>query len=170
MASSLFYLNVLFVFIFLFHRKKFGWITFIVNLSLYLAFLLPFTALAVYLKINILELCDYQFENMTKHPKIGYYEHKPWVSDSRNRALFIDRSSYQMKPMQSKTNRNNLIIFQTLLGVDFILRLTVPWLKAIFSSFLLPLVEYYFHHRYVNFISTPQRVICPISTSTGLAR
>jgi len=57
--------------------KKFGWITFIVNLCLYLSFLLPFTALAVYLKINILELCDYQFENMTKH-RTGYYEHKPW--------------------------------------------------------------------------------------------
>jgi len=45
--------------------KKFGWITFIVNLSLYLAFLLPFTALAVYLKINICELCGYQFCNNT---------------------------------------------------------------------------------------------------------
>ena len=74
--------NKLFPISFLFSRKKFGWITFIVNLSLYLAFLLPFTALAVYLKINILELCDYQFENMTKH-RTGYYEHKPWVSNTR---------------------------------------------------------------------------------------
>lgn len=62
------------------HRKKFGWITFIVNLSLYLAFLLPFTALAVYLKANSLELCGYKFENMTKH-RTGYYEHT-WVSNS----------------------------------------------------------------------------------------
>ena len=44
-------------------RKTFGWITFIINLLLYLAFLLPFTALAVYLKINICELCTYSFCN-----------------------------------------------------------------------------------------------------------
>ncbi|XP_027052782.1 transient receptor potential cation channel subfamily A member 1-like [Pocillopora damicornis] len=61
--------------------KKFGWITFIVNLSLYLAFLLPFTALAVYLKANSLELCGYKFENMTKH-RTGYYEHTwDWHDD-----------------------------------------------------------------------------------------
>ena len=53
------------IWMFFFNRKKFGWITFIVNLSLYLAFLLPFTALAVYLKINICELCGYQFCNNT---------------------------------------------------------------------------------------------------------
>ncbi|CAH3024857.1 unnamed protein product, partial [Porites evermanni] len=45
--------------------KKFGWITFIVNLLLYLAFLLPFTALAVNLKINICVLCNYSFCNET---------------------------------------------------------------------------------------------------------
>lgn len=68
------------------HRKKFGWITFIVNLSLYLAFLLPFTALAVYLKANSLELCGYKFENMTKH-RTGYYEHT-WVSNSLFKCWF----------------------------------------------------------------------------------
>ncbi|CAH3024860.1 unnamed protein product [Porites evermanni] len=45
--------------------KKFGWITFIVNLLLYLAFLLPFTTLAVNLKINICVLCNYSFCNET---------------------------------------------------------------------------------------------------------
>ncbi|CAH3036391.1 unnamed protein product, partial [Porites lobata] len=45
--------------------KKFGWITFIVNLLFYLAFLLPFTALAVNLKINICVLCNYSFCNKT---------------------------------------------------------------------------------------------------------
>ncbi|XP_068726064.1 transient receptor potential cation channel subfamily A member 1-like [Montipora capricornis] len=45
--------------------KKFGWITFMANLLLYLAFLLPFTALAVYLKTNVCDLCSYQFCNTT---------------------------------------------------------------------------------------------------------
>ena len=54
-----------YLFIFFSHRKKFGWITFIVNLLFYLAFLLPFTALAVNLKINICDLCNYSFCNKT---------------------------------------------------------------------------------------------------------
>ena len=54
-----------YLFIFFCCRKKFGWITFIVNLLLYLAFLLPFTALAVNLKINICVLCNYSFCNKT---------------------------------------------------------------------------------------------------------
>ncbi|XP_068676235.1 transient receptor potential cation channel subfamily A member 1-like isoform X4 [Montipora foliosa] len=45
--------------------KKFGWITFIANLLLYLAFLLPFTALAVYLKSNACDLCNYGYCNTT---------------------------------------------------------------------------------------------------------
>ena len=54
-----------YLFIFFCYRKKFGWITFIVNLLLYLSFLLPFTALAVNLKINICDLCNYSFCNKT---------------------------------------------------------------------------------------------------------
>lgn len=54
--------------------KKFGWITFTVNLSLYLAFLLPLTGLAVYLKANSVALCGYKFENLTKD-NLGYYLH-----------------------------------------------------------------------------------------------
>lgn len=46
--------------------KKFGWITFLFNLLFYLLFLLPFTALAVYLKSHACELCNYAYCNTTK--------------------------------------------------------------------------------------------------------
>lgn len=45
--------------------KKFGWITFLLNLLFYLMFLLPFTALAVYLKSNACEICNYAYCNTT---------------------------------------------------------------------------------------------------------
>ncbi|XP_031575301.1 transient receptor potential cation channel subfamily A member 1-like [Actinia tenebrosa] len=45
--------------------KKFGWLTFTINISLYLAFLLCFTTLVVYLRSNDKEFCGFQI-NQTR--------------------------------------------------------------------------------------------------------
>ncbi len=65
--------SVVFVVIFFSYRKKFGWLTFAVNLLSYFAFLIPLTSLAVYGRTNEDTLC--KIDNSTDSGYEVYIPH-----------------------------------------------------------------------------------------------